>query len=172
MQAAQQAGIAVACSLIVPMPFETEETMQESLQVLQSLRPDSVLVQFPGLLPGTPWFLEPEKYGFEVDREQYLLENLDYKIKLLFPPAFWKALPYKLNGRTFREFSALTGRFVAMVEQSGLVTGIPDDNILMAQLAGMEPRQFRDLARVWCLTGNVGAMEQFVQAHNRGATAV
>lgn len=172
VRAAQQAGIAVACSLIVPMPFETEETMQESLRVLQSLRPDSVLVQFPGLLPGTPWFLEPEKYGFEVDREQYLLENLDYKIKLLFPPAFWKALPYKLNGRNFKEFSALTGRFVAMVEQSGLVTGIPDDNILMAQLAGMEPRQFRDLARVWCLTGNVAAMEQFVQAHNRGATAV
>jgi hypothetical protein len=164
--AAQTAGIVVVVSMIVPMPFETEETMAQSLRVLQDIRPDSVPVQFPGLLPGTPWFEHAEEYGFEVDRLQYLRENLSYKIKLLFPPAFWAPLPYRLNGMDFRQFTALTARFAAQLEQSGILTGVPDDNVLMAHRANMGLRQFRDAARVWCATGNVPAVANFVRTFN------
>ena len=164
--AAQNAGIVVVVSMIVPMPFETEETMAESVRVLEEIRPDSVPVQFPGLLPGTPWFERAEEYGFEVDRLQYLRENLDYKIKLLFPPAFWAPLPYRLNGMDFHQFTALTARFAAQLEQRGILTGVPDDNVLMAHRANMGLRQFRDAARLWCATGNVPAMAQFVRTFN------
>lgn len=163
---AQTAGIVVVVSMIVPMPFETEETMAQSLRVLQEIRPDSVPVQFPGLLPGTPWFEHAEQYGFEVDRLQYLRENLDYKIKLLFPPAFWAPLPYRLNDMDFRQFTALTARFAAQLEQSGILTGVPDDNVLMAHRTGMGLRQFRDAARLWCATGNVQAVTDFVRSFN------
>jgi hypothetical protein len=167
---AQRAGIAAVVSMIIPMPFETEETMAESLRVLQEIRPDSVPVQFPGLLPGTPWFERAEEYGFEVDRGQYLRENLDYKIKLLFPPAFWAPLPYRLNGMDFREFTGLTARFAGQLEQSGILTGVPDDNVLMARRANMDLREFRDSARLWCATGNVGAVDRLVRTFNGAAS--
>lgn len=171
IRAAKAADIITVCSMIVPMPFETEETLQQSLNLLLETAPDCVPVQFPGLLPGTPWFLEAERYGFEVDKEEYLKQNVGYKFKMLFPPQFWEPLPYKVNGRTFAEFTRDTVRFIMMLEQAGILTGPTDDNALMAELAGIELRRFRDLARTWCVTGNAAAMGDFVRAFNRGARA-
>lgn len=170
VRAAKAAGIAVACSMIVPLPFETEETLEESLRLLLALRPDSVPVQFPGLLPGSRWLEEPEAYGFEVDRDQYMRENMDYKIKLLFPPTFWKPLPYKLNGRSFDEFIKITLGFAAKLEANGLLTNVPDDNMLMAELTGMDYRAFRDGARAWCALGLADALQQFVSRFNSAAS--
>lgn len=169
--AAKAAGIFVACSMIVPAPFETEETLEQSAQLIFELRPDSVPVQFPGLFPGAPWLEDPREYGFEVDKDQYMRENLDYKFKMLFPPMFWEPLPYKLNGMAFNEFTAITAKFVATLEANGILTNVPDDNALMASLVGMTPRQFRDQARWWCATGDARAMAQFVAQHNRGASS-
>ncbi|MCD6351363.1 MAG: radical SAM protein [Armatimonadetes bacterium] len=171
VRAAQAAGIKVACSVIVPLPFETEETLGETLDFLVDLRPDSVPVQFPGLLPGTPWFDRPEHYGFELDRDEYLRENLNYKFKLLFPPTFWKPLPYRLNGQDFTQFVKTTGRFVAALESEGILTDVPDDNMLMAHLGGLSDREFRDRARLWCVAGLVDAMRDFVLRYNKAATS-
>ena len=169
--AAKRAGIFTVTSMIVPLPFDTEQTIQRSLEFILEIRPDSVPVQFPGLLPGTPWMQEPEEFAFEVaDREQMLLEGLDYKIKLLFPPAYWEPLPYKVNGMNFGEFTALTTRFAASLEASGILTGVPDDNALIAHCAGISPREFRDQARLWCLTGDAEAMAQMVRAANEQIT--
>ncbi len=168
--AAKRAGIFTVTSMIVPLPFDTEQTIQESLEFVLAVQPDSVPVQFPGLLPGTPWMQEPEKFGFEVDREEILSTGLDYKIKLLFPPAYWEPLPYKVNGLTFPEFTALTAKFAAQLEANDILTGVPDDNALIAQCAGMSPREFRDQARLWCLTGNAEAMAQMVSEANQQIT--
>lgn len=167
---AKEAGIRTVCSMIVPMPFETEETLAESLRLLLELRPDSVPIQFPGLLPGTRWFDEAQSFGFAMDREHYIEQHLDYKFKMLFPPAFWKAPGYTVNGMSFREFTAITARFAGQLEAEGILTGVPDEMMLMADLAGIAPRQFRDMARLWCSTGQADALQQFVASYNRAAT--
>ena len=155
--------------MIVPMPFETEQTMQESLELLKRLAPDYVPVSFPGLLPGTPWFTQAEEYGFEVDKDEYLRQNLGYKFKMLFPPEFWEPLPYRLNGRSFAQFTRDTRRFIGMLEQAGIVTGLTDDHALMAELSGIDARQLRDLARLWCATGDAASMQGFVEKFNQAA---
>ena len=157
--------------MIVPLPFDTEATIRESLNFVTDLRPDSVPVQFPGLLPGTPWLEQPEKYNFEVDTEELLLTGLDYKIKLLFPPQFWEAPPYKVNGMTFSQFTALTMKFAGDLEVAGILTGVPDDMALIAKCAGMTAREFRDQARLWCLTGDVAGMAQMAEQANRVITS-
>ena len=170
MHRAQQAGIFTLASMIVPLPFDTEETLQESLDFVLDARPDAIPVQFPGLLPGTPWMADPARYNIEMpDRDTFLEEGLDYKIKLLFPPAYWKPLPYRINGLDFHQFIALTARFVGALEQAGLLTAVPDDNVLLAELAGMTPRSFRDHARLWHLTGDAEAVAEMVQKVNAGA---
>ena len=168
--AAKQAGIFTVTSVIVPLPFDTQETLQESLKFVLKIQPDSVPVQFPGLLPGTPWWQAPEKFAFETDREQLLRQGLYYKLKLLFPPEYWDPLPYKINGMDFREFTALTTAFAGRLEASGILTGVPDDNALIAHCAGMSPREFRDRARLWCLTGDAEAVAQMVSAANEWIT--
>ncbi len=171
VQKAQQAGLFVVTSMIVPLPFDTEATIRESLDFVTDLRPDSVPVQFPGLLPGTPWLEQPEKYNFEVDTEELLLTGLDYKIKLLFPPQFWEAPPYKVNGMSFPEFAALTMKFAEDLEKTGILTAVPDDMALIAKCAGMTAREFRDQARLWCLTGDVAGMAQMAEQANRVITS-
>jgi radical SAM superfamily enzyme YgiQ (UPF0313 family) len=171
MRRAQQAGIFTVASMIVPLPFDTEETIAESLRFAIEARPDSIPVQFPGVAPGTPWLENSEQYGIQIaDKAAYLAEGLEYKIKLLFPPAYWEPLPYRVNGLDYREFTALTGRFVGALEQAGILTGVPDDNVLLAELAGMTPREFRDQARLWCLTGDAEAMQAMVARVNQKAT--
>ncbi len=164
---AQQAGIFVVTSMIVPLPFDTEETIQQSLEMLLDLRPDAVPVQFPGVLPGTPWWNNPEQYGFDFDREEMTRQGLDYKIKLLFPPSMWEAPPYTLHGRPFSEFARDTMRFTGALEKAGILTSLPDDNALIAECAGMAPREFRDLSRLWCTIGDAEAMGEMVARANR-----
>jgi len=171
VQKAQQAGLFVVTSMIVPLPFDTEQTMKESFDFVTDLRPDSVPVQFPGLLPGTPWLEQPEKYNFEVNAEELLLAGLDYKIKLLFPPQFWEPPPYKVNGMTFPEFTVLTMKFAEDLENAGILTAVPDDMALIAKCAGMTAREFRDQARLWCLTGDVAGMAKMTEQANRLITS-
>ncbi len=165
--AAKRAGIFTVTSMIVPLPFDTPQTIQQSLEFVCEIEPDAVPVQFPGLLPGTPWMDEPEKYAFEVDRQEALRVGLDYKIKLLFPPAYWEPLPYKINGMTFQQFTALTADFARRLEERGILTGVPDDNALLAACAGLSPRQLRDQSRLWCLTGDAESMARMISQANR-----
>jgi radical SAM superfamily enzyme YgiQ (UPF0313 family) len=166
VEQAQQAGIFVVASMIVPLPFDTEETLAESMQLLRDLRPDAVPVQFPGLLPGTPWWNDPEQYGFEFDEAELTEVGLDYKIKLLFPPSMWEPLPYEVGGMPFEEFTRLTMQFAGQLEEAGILTSFPDDNALIAKCAGMQPRQFRDASRLWCTIGDAEAMGEMVARAN------
>ncbi|MFO8079108.1 MAG: radical SAM protein [Armatimonadota bacterium] len=164
---AQEAGIFVVTSMIVPLPFDTEETLKESLETLLEIGPDSVPVQFPGVAPGTPWWKRPEDFGFEFDPQTLTDVELDYKIKLLFPPSMWEELPYTLHGRSFREFTRQTMAFAAALEKAGVLTAVPDDNALIAHCAGMEPRHFRDASRLWCTIGDAEAMGEMVACANQ-----
>ncbi len=164
---AQDAGIFVVASMIVPLPFDTPETIQRSLEMVLQLRPDSVPVQFPGLVPGTPWWNNPERFGFECDLDEITKAGLDYKIKLLFPPSMWAEPPYSLHGRPFREFTQDTMKFAAALEQAGILTAVPDDNVLIAECAGMDVRAFRDASRLWCTIGDAEAIGQMVARANR-----
>ena len=163
---ARAAGIFVVASMIVPLPFDTEKTLQESLEMLLEIRPDSVPVQFPGVVPGTPWWNDAGEFGFEFDPDELTEVELDYKIKLLFPPSMWDDLPYTLHGRSFREFTRDTMRFAGGLEQAGILTAVPDDNALIAHCAGMTPREFRDASRLWCTIGDAEAMGEMVRRAN------
>ncbi|MEI6502809.1 MAG: radical SAM protein, partial [Armatimonadota bacterium] len=171
MRAAKAAGIFAAASMIVPLPFDTEETMAESLRFVVGLQPDSVPLQFPGLMPGTRWIADPARYNLEVgDTERFLLDGLDYKFKQLFPPQFWEPLPYKVNGLSCREFTGQTIRFARELEAAGLLTNFSHTLAAIAQAAAMPPRQLRDLAQLWCVTGDAEAMGEMIVRANAAMT--
>jgi radical SAM superfamily enzyme YgiQ (UPF0313 family) len=172
LKSSKKAGIYTVGSLIYPLPGETSETRKETLRFLEETRPDSVPVQFAGLYPGTPWFSESEKFGFQVDKEKYPERVMDYKIKLLFPPTMWKDPGYKIDGKRFKEFSKETMKMIKDIERMGILTGVSDDQFLMAEFAGMSPKEFRDKNREYFFTGDYEKIGEMVEKINRNICKV
>ena len=167
LMASRKADIYTVGSLIYPLPGETPETTEETLHFLEETKPDSVPVQFAGLYPGTPWFSHPEKYGFQVNRDKYPERVMDYKIKLLFPPSMWKDPGYRIDGKKFKQFSRETMRMIKDIEEIGILTGISDDQFLMAAFACMTPKEFRDKNREYFFTGDYEKIGEIVEKINR-----
>jgi radical SAM superfamily enzyme YgiQ (UPF0313 family) len=169
LQRAGDAGISTLASIIFPAPGENAESERNTRELLLSVRPDAVPVQFPGVIPGSEWWSHPEKFGFQMTQTQKKLwsYSLTYKIKLLFPPRFWKPLPYQIDGQSYREFAARTEAFVGELEDNGIVTGMGHDLALMAHAVGMTLRDFRDQTRMDFFTGDFEAARDMVTRINR-----
>ena len=172
--ATRDANIRAIVSVIYPGPFEDARSRNETLLFLLRARPDSVPVTIPGLIPGTTWETEPERFGFEKSNRADLWEYaLTYKIKLLFPPSLWKPLPYRLNGKKSRRLFRECGDFIADLEKHGLLTDVAHEMALMACALGQgnDLRGFRDRCRAWFFSGDVDRIGEMLCAINRGAAA-
>ncbi|MBN2331033.1 MAG: B12-binding domain-containing radical SAM protein [Candidatus Aenigmarchaeota archaeon] len=166
VKAAKVAGIFVVGSVILPAPGDDKDTMNETFELLCDIRPDSVFIQFPGVYPRTPWVENPEKYGFDLDAENYCRQVMDYKIKTLFPPSFWSPLPYRLNGMRFRKFARITEQFALKLERNGLVTQLTDDIAMVGSVLGMEPMGFKQVTARAMWTGDWEKMAEVVSEFN------
>ena len=169
----KEAGICAIASVIYPAPFEDAASRRDTLEFLRRVRPDSVPVTIPGMIPGTPWENDPEKYGFKKSERGDLWEvGLTYKIKLLFPPSLWKPLPYTLNGKSSKQLFAECEAFIHDIEAEGLVTDLSHESVLMADALGErnDLRGFRDRCRAMFLSGDVERISDMVSAINRGVT--
>ena len=166
-----EAGIVAITSIIFPAPFEDEESRAATLDFLRRVRPDSVPVTIPGMIPGTPWERDAGKYGFEKARRKDLWEYaLTYKIKLLYPPSMWKPLPYRLNGKSSKQLFRECEKFIAELEREGILTNVPHEMVLMAEAEGRgdDLKTFRDRCRAAFLGGDADAIAQMVADVNRG----
>jgi radical SAM superfamily enzyme YgiQ (UPF0313 family) len=137
----KRSGIFTITSIIFPSPFENEATRNETVELLKEVRPDSVIVTFPVLTPTTAWAEDPGRFGFRVTDEHWIENTMDYKIKWLFPPRFWQALPYTLNDRKFREYTRMTSDFTHALRREGFLVGMSDELLLMADRAGFKGRE-------------------------------
>jgi len=163
----KEAGICAITSIIFPAPFEDEDSRAQTLAFLRRVRPDSVPVTIPGMIPGTPWETEPGRYGFEKSRRKDLQDYaLTYKIKLLFPPSMWKPLPYTLNGKSSKELFRECERFVRELEREGILTHVPHEIVLMAHALGEDLKGFRDRCRASFLSGDVEGVAEMVDRIN------
>ncbi|MCM8759341.1 MAG: cobalamin-dependent protein [Candidatus Omnitrophica bacterium] len=154
MDACKKAGIFTVVSVIYPAPFETETTKRQTIEFLTKIKPDSVLVQFPGLYPRTVWGRNPEKFNFTLETDTYELDIMTYQIKQFFPPRYWKPLPYRVNGMRFRQYAAETERFQKELNSRGFLTFVSDEAYLLSKCAGFEnPSEFIDKNRFYLFAG-------------------
>ena len=164
---AKEAGLFTAGSIIFPAPGETKATQQQTLDLLSEARPDSAPIQFPLIVPGTEWFSKPEIFGFQFNKNIFHQKAMNYKIKFMFPPRFWKPFPYKVNGKRFKKYAQELEEFMEKVEELGITTTISDEMALLAKYAGVTPRGFRDLNRLQFLTGNYEGIKKLVREINK-----
>ncbi len=167
---AKEAGLFTAASVIFPAPGEDEKTEAETLELLARCLPDAAPAQFPLLTPGTKWFRDPELFGFILDKKSYTRMAMNYKIKLMFPPRFWKPFPYKINGEPYKISCMKLDNFIKKVEALGITTTISDEIALLAFCAGMRPGKFRDSCRAGLLSGNQAGISKLVRKINKALT--
>ena len=187
VRAAKAAGIFTVGSVIYPAPFDTVESRGETFALLSRIRPDSVPLQFMGIYPGTEYSRNPGKYNLEITYPSWLSNILakvglkkkpesndpevmrymiEYKINLLFPPKYWKPLPWKINGMDHRQFAAETQSFYDELKQAGILPMLTDEEALMAHLGGYGPKEFADQAFVNGFTGNWRGMIEMAKRIN------
>lgn len=190
IKAANDAGLFTVGSVIYPAPFDTAASRQETFDLITRINPGSVPVQFMGIYPGAKYALDPAGNNFEIvypgrlsnwlaDRgwkkkpgfyDPAIMHYLiNYKLNLLFPPKFWRPLPWKMNGMTYRQYAAETQKFVEDLRSAGVLTMMTDDAAMMAQLGGYD---FRDFAREsfrGIFTGDAAGLSEMVRRINAGA---
>ncbi|MCM8821956.1 MAG: B12-binding domain-containing radical SAM protein [Candidatus Omnitrophica bacterium] len=169
----KKAGIFTVVSVIYPAPFETEKTRKETIDFLVRTMPDSVLVQFPGLFPQTTWGRNPEKFNFTLETETYELDVMTYQIKQFFPPRYWKPLPYRVNGMSFRQYAAETARFQKDLDKAGITTFVSDEAYLLSKFAGFEkPSDFIDRNRYFLFAGLAEEVRSEINVINNNSGAM
>jgi len=165
----KEAGICAIASVIFPAPFEDAESRAETLAFLRDVRPDSVPVTIPGMIPGTAWEQNPEAFGFEkASRKDFWKYALTYKIKLLFPPSMWKPLPYSLNGKSSKQLFQECEEFIGEIEANGIVTDVPHEMVLMAKALGQghDLKGFRNRCRALFVSGDVEGIAEMARGVN------
>jgi radical SAM superfamily enzyme YgiQ (UPF0313 family) len=164
----KSAGIKVTTSIIMPAPNETENTKTETFEFLRDVRPDSTLVFFPMLIPGTEWHKQKEKFGFSVMNEDKLFDNvMTFRVNHLAPPFLWRKLDdYSLNQKDFHDLGKETAEFTARLENIGLTTQLFDQTLLIAEYAGMEAKVFSKLVHTCLSEGDHASLRTIVAETN------
>lgn len=139
--AARNAGIYTVGSLIIPAPFDTPETIKQTLDFAIEIGVDSSPV-LPPVLSGTEtvWAKQSERFGIEKNAD-WVERMLMWDINLNYPIVLWDELPYKLNGMPFREFAQVTQKAANSLLQQG-VPQLSDEMALMARVQGQNGNDF------------------------------
>jgi radical SAM superfamily enzyme YgiQ (UPF0313 family) len=164
----KEAGIFMVGSLIFPTPGETDETKEETLELLSKHKPDAAPIHFPIIIPRTDWYENPQKYGLSFDKRKYLLASLQWKAKMIMPPMFWSELPFSMDGKKYHAIIAESAAFIKMVEKLGICTSMTDEMYIMSLMLERDHNVFRSDVRRLFFTGDYPAIKEMVATMNQG----
>jgi hypothetical protein len=165
----RETGIRAVTSIILPAPYETEVTKEETFQFLQQVRPDAISVMIPELVNGTEWDVHRAEYGFETEppggsywkRMTYSESNSDLPGVLREP-----IKEYRLNGKSFLQIQEERTNFIQRLERAKLTPRVVSTNLLLSELAGMGPKDFTLFHRHCVRNGNYTEIQNMMQKVN------
>jgi radical SAM superfamily enzyme YgiQ (UPF0313 family) len=172
IQKCMDVGIVPGLSMIVPAPNQTPQAREKNKQILTELCSGSrslVMVSFPGLLPGSRWWKERSKYGFQlhVSEDEYRRFLAGFKIRHLLPPKYWQAMPYSLDGNRYAEYSTVCGKFKAELSKAGVVLNVTEEIVVLADLFSESLKAFQKRHHSLLLSLDADALSRFVHQTNR-----
>ncbi len=160
LKASKDAGIYTIASVIVPSPYDTEETIKETMQFLLDANPDSVTAQFAILTPNTEWWENAEKYAFHFkDREALRKKLMLRNPPTLLPAPLWERIHYKLNNMNDRDIIRTTGTFIKKLQSNGITHGMSDFHTILAISGKKEIKDLKEKSEKSFIEGD---MEQII----------
>ncbi len=142
IRAAHRAGIRTVGSFIFPLPGETRESMNRTLDGLREIRDslDSLVAVPAGVYPHTEWGDHPERYGIALE-EGYIERFITYPLKYLLPLRYWPPVPFKypILGKRVEDvdFGCIVGfceEFLGVVRNELKIPPIADYYFLLGDL--------------------------------------
>ncbi|MFC1613728.1 B12-binding domain-containing radical SAM protein [Gemmatimonadota bacterium] len=141
---AEKLRVDIGLSMIYPAPtmgkVTLEELKAENIKLVEQIQPDSVLVSPSAPFPGTTWFNDKERFGFELG-ENFVQEMLEYDYVLYKPPSLWPEVDLKLDGISSKEIFEKCQNMRNSLEERGFVTEVTDEHFLMMRLAGYSDKE-------------------------------
>ncbi len=164
----KEAGIKAVASIIMPAPFDTEETIEETYKLLIETKPSSVIVNLPGALPNTKWFENRDYYSFKIDDiDSFLSRGMTYTIKNFYPPELWRDfIDYKLGNFSVNQIIRIAAKFTKRLHEAGISTRVTDD--LSVLVEALKINQDKLINETWAFltSGNQKGIEEIIQKIN------
>ncbi|HPD18033.1 MAG TPA: radical SAM protein [Candidatus Goldiibacteriota bacterium] len=164
----REAGIKAIASIIMPSPFDTEETMEETYKLLVETRPSSVIVNIPGALPNTKWFEARDYYGFKIDDvDSFMSRGMSYSIKNFYPPELWRDfVDYKLGDLTINQIVNIAAKFTRRLHNAGISTRVTDDLSVLVEALKMDQDELINETWAYLSGGNQKGIEDIISKIN------
>lgn len=164
----------VGLSMIYPCPTLPEVSLTDiyaaNLQLVKDAQPDSVLVNPPGIFPGTVWFDNPSSFGFDF-AETYVQDRMAYEYSIYQPAKFWPKLDYQLNGQDSLTLLAEAGRLSNTIEAMGIPVNISDELLMMLDAIGyhsnLELLKFKKNSLIDIMSGNAKYLKEVAAKINK-----
>jgi len=169
IKACKKSGIFTITSFIYPAPFDTDKTMQESMDLIFDVKPDSVSVLPAGVARGTEWDKNYKKYNFEFPqgKRAYFNKAMSIKYKLFLPVKLWEPFPHIINNEDFSTYISRTEHFKSILEKNNFLTSFPDELVIVSQYAGYNEKTFRKRCRELHLNGDYTEITKIIRRVNR-----
>ncbi|MDR3562513.1 MAG: radical SAM protein [Negativicutes bacterium] len=166
----------VGLALIYPCPLPPDVTLDEvyhaNVELIDETLPDTVIVNPPGPFPGTQWFDEAERFGFQfTDGPQSFARGMmQYEYSIYKPAELWPELGFTLQGRDGKALLKETGRLRAYAASIGIPTDISDEYLMMTEAIGLVSRldmmQFKQQTLLDIISGSTGHTRRIAAAIN------
>ncbi|MFC1479113.1 B12-binding domain-containing radical SAM protein [Planctomycetota bacterium] len=163
---ASKAGIMTSASLIVPCPFDTQETLQETVDLVSEIKPDGVSIYLPIITPRTEWYTHPKKYEIEFEGDIFQT-MMSYQVRFLMPPPMWDPLPYVISGRTYPEMVGAAQRVTVELEKRNILTGSNDSLLMLGRKINRSPQELRQENRSMFMTADQTRIKEIVKEFNQ-----
>lgn len=163
----------IGLSLIYPTPIienvSLQDVFDENINLIEDSLPDTVIVNPPGVFPGTTWFDQPENFGFEI-ADNFITSLMHYEYSMYKPVHVWEKLDFSLNGKDMYSLLAETGRLHKAVESMHIPVGISDEYLMMLTAIGHDSKTdlliFKQQSLIDIMTGSSHYIKQIVEKIN------
>lgn len=140
----------VGLAMIYPCPvlpgITLDDVFRANMKLIEETMPDAVIVNPPGLFPGTFWFDHAESFGFETG-QTFVTRMMEYEYSNYKPVELWPALDYSLNERNLTNMLKETGKLRRAVEDLGIPMGVSDELLMMLDAIGLHSKADRMMFR-------------------------
>ncbi|MEL7632891.1 B12-binding domain-containing radical SAM protein [Sporomusa sphaeroides] len=141
---AENMSCQIVLSMIYPCPVvpgvTLEEVFEQNVSLIIEANPDAVIINPPGVFPGTVWFDDKEKLGFKLG-ENFVPELMNYEYSIYKPVEFWRKLDYTLNDLDMAKILKEIGRLNRVIVDMGIPINISDDYLMMSQAIGYSSKE-------------------------------
>ncbi|BBB90090.1 MAG TPA: cobalamin-dependent protein [Methylomusa anaerophila] len=168
-------GLALIYPCPVPPGVSLESVFEANLRLIEDTLPDTVIVNPPGIFPGTIWFEQADSFGFKAGAG-FTPELMEYEYSIHKPAEFWPKLDYMLNGQDVPRLLRENGRLRQAIQAMGIPIGVSDELLMMTEAIGYRSKldllQFQKNSLIDIMSGSSQYLRTVVDQINASSQAL